>query len=748
MKHTLLNRNWLFSLDGADERMVNLPHDFSMEKPRRMGASSGKDGGWYDGGIGVYKKSFPRPEDKTVILSVDGCQGLTEVFINRNRVLFHPNGYTPFEADLTKYLIDGENALEIRVNSIGQPSARWYTGSGLYRKVELLTAREKYIKPNGIYITTVNQTNTTFSMIAEVETSHDGPVGLTLVSPDQKEKLVFSSMSTEGKASFAFSITTPLTWTSEHPNLWKATAKFEDDEETTAFGIRHVYIDKDRGLVVNGESVKLRGGCLHHDHGMMGVRSNITNEERRISLLKKAGFNAIRTSHNPPSSAFLEVCDRLGMYVLDEAFDCWRHGKVPFDYHLFFDDWYERDLTSMLRRDRTHVCVLIWSNGNEIPERSGFSGGYDIMHKLSGIIRKMDNRPITHALCSFWDVPELVEKQRQTENDPIDAWAEATCPIAEETDIVGYNYSHDRVEKDRLAFINRVFLLTETFPLSQAASWKTVTDHAYVSGDFVWTAWDYIGESGIGHIVYDKAETRGLMPYPWHLANCADFDLTGYRRPQSYVREIVWGFRKAPYIAVQHPKNHGRLCAMSMWGFYDASENWFFPGYENKDTLVYVFSDADEVELFVNGASVGRQTPDAEKTCVFKAAYAPGKISARSYKNGDVSGEFEIVTPGKAADLTFKNITNTEEAAFADIVITDQEGRTVFIDTPVYVSQEGGESLFVSNGDPTTEESYTGSKMTSRNGKVTVAILKSGAGVTLTAAYETDGKTIKKELRL
>ncbi len=748
MKHTLMNKSWLFSLDGAEETMVNLPHDFSMTKGRHSRALSGKDGGWYDGGLGIYKKSFLRPEHKTVILYVDGCQGLTEIYINRNRVLFHPNGYTPFEVDLTPCLKDGENTLEIRVNSIGQPSARWYTGSGLYRKVELLTADEGYILPSGVYIRTENQAGNVFDMRAEIETSRDGQVDLTLISPDKNESIHLTGESKNGKALFLFSLKTDCIWTADTPRLWTATARFENDEETVTFGVRHVYIDKNKGLIVNGESVKLRGGCLHHDHGMLGARSMKDNEERRILLLKKAGFNAIRTSHNPPSDALLEVCDRLGMYVLDEAFDCWRQGKVPFDYHIFFDDWHERDLVSMLRRDRTHVSVLIWSNGNEIPERSGFSGGYEIMKRLSDIIKSMDNRPVTHALCSFWDVPELVEKQKQTENDPIDTWAEVTAPIAAQTDIAGYNYSHDRVEKDRLAFPERVFLLTETFALSAAASWKSVMDHDYVSGDFVWTAWDYIGESGIGHLVYDRETTRGLMQYPWHLANCADFDLTGFRRPQSYLREIVWGKRTAPYIAVQHPAVYARPCALSMWGFYDISERWSFKGYENKETLAYVFSDADEVELIVNGTPVARQTPDENLMCVFHCVYKPGEIRARAYKNGMLTGEFSIETPKEAADIAVRNVYQGEQAVYADIVLTDPDGNTAFEDASFTVFAAGASETYVSNGDPTTEESYTGNRMSARNGKITAAFIRSDKTINLSIRADVGGKTIEKELAL
>lgn len=405
------------------------------------------------------------------------------------------------------------------------------------------------------------------------------------------------------------------------------------DAESVRFGIRTIAADPEKGLLVNGASVKLRGGCVHHDNGPLGACSWADAERRRVFKLKEAGFNAIRTAHNPPSTALLEACDALGLYVIDEAFDCWRQGKRTFDYHLFFDEWWERDLSTMLLRDRNHPSVILWSHGNEIPERGGKSFGWEIARALSQRIRALDDRPITHALCSLWDNPDL--QRLQDAGVPfgeMDAWARFTSPCADTVDIVGYNYLYERVEADHRRFPNRLIAHTETFPEAAAPSWRTVEENDFVVGDFVWTAWDYFGEAGIGHVAYEKDSTAGLRPWPWLAANCGDISLCGQRRPQSYYREIVWGLRQKPYLAALDPRAAARKCAVSPWGFEDLFAAWTFPGCEGQETEVHVFARADECELFLNGASLGRKPLDAQYRCAFRAPYQPGEVRAVVYR--------------------------------------------------------------------------------------------------------------------
>ena len=466
-------------------------------------------------------------------------------------------------------------------------------------------------------------------------------------------------------------------WSVDAPHLYSLTSEVLAgsevlDAETTTFGIRSLAVDAKQGFRLNGEPLKLRGGCVHHDHGLLGAASYDRAEERKVELLKASGFNAIRCAHNPPAPALLDACDRLGMLVIDETFDCWRMAKNPNDYHLYFEDWWQRDTESTVKRDRNHPSVIMWSIGNEVPERTGGSDGYAWCQRQADYVRSLDStRPVTAALATLFeeggalpfgqpiDPQEFFGSHNRAPADPeSDRWGRLTAPFLAPLDVAGYNYYNNRYEYDRTHFPDRVICGTETFPHRAYDTWQDTARLPNVIGDFVWTAFDYRGESGVGSV--SIGAPAGLFfavdPWPCHLAGCGDIDICGFKRPQSYYRDILWGVRKAPYIGVLDPQHYGKMISFNPWGWEPVSDDWTFPGREGKPTQVEVYSADDEVELLVNGASVGRKPAGAasKNKAVFEVIYQPGTITAVGFTGGRetarTGAEHRFGAGGSAAD--------------------------------------------------------------------------------------------------
>ena len=543
-------------------------------------------------------------------------------------------------------------------------------------------------------------------------------------------------------ARMAFSVENPMLWDADHPNLYRALAKVTDlgtyrthfipceeenaekrdageagesreagvrdarlsDMASVLFGIRTITVDAARGLRINGKTVKLKGGCLHHDNGLLGAVSLYESDARKVQKLKEVGFNAIRTAHNPPSAALIEACDRLGIYVFDEAFDAWGMAKRAGDYNQFFDAYWEKDLTAFVRRDRSHPSVILWSTGNEIPERGGLNDGYALATKLAEKMRSLDGtRPVSNGTCSFWSGldDELMEGQSGQQNAADDAskdfWERGTEPFTNGLDVVGYNYMEDLYEKDHALFPDRVILGSENFPKEIGFRWPLVEKLPYVLGDFTWTAWDYLGEAGIGKSVYLDPEDpflqkgpwalmpQGTSPFPWRTANDADFDLTGNKLPQGAYRSVVWG-SEATHLFSVHPGNYGKKELISPWGFTAVLSDWSFEGYEGKPVELVVFSKAEEVEVFVNGTSIGRKSVSKERplpqSVRFDAIYQPGEVVAVSYAGGKEVSRDVLVTTTKPASirLTPEKLSmkaDGHDAIYVTVEIVDAQGRVV-----------------------------------------------------------------------
>jgi beta-galactosidase len=533
----------------------------------------------------------------------------------------------------------------------------------------------------------------------------------------------------------------------------------EADAEAVTFGIRSLRLDPERGLRVNGETVKLRGACVHHDNGVLGAATFARAEERRVQILKDAGFNAIRMSHYPMSKAMLDACDRIGVLVMDEAFDLWTSAKSDFDYSLNFPQWWERDIEAMVAKDVNHPSVILYSIGNEIPE-TGSPAGAAWGRKLAEKVRLLDGtRYVTNAVNGMVAVLGDLSAMRSQAGEgggvnavmadageamnaisSSDLVTRRTAESFSVLDVAGINYGEARYGLDRDLFPNRIIVGSETFPTRIDGNWRLVKQHGNVIGDFTWTGWDYLGEAGIGRPQYALADgTRPSFtgPYPYLLAGCGDIDITGHRRPASYYREIVFGLRTRPYLAVQRPDHHGKTFTGSPWAWSDSISSWTWPGSEGSPVTVEVYSDADEVELLVNGRSLGRRAVgDSHRfRAEFEAVYEPGELLAIAYTGGTETGRHLLRSADGPvllrAEADRQVITaDGGDLAYVTLTLTDPAGTCCTrADRPVRVEVTGqGVLLGFGSASPSTEERFDATERRTYDGRALAVLRPTGPG--------------------
>jgi beta-galactosidase len=720
---TAFDDGWLFlrgDAAGAHEprfdtsawRKVDLPHDWSIEDLPTQSATNGaaaiwqdcncpetvgpfsrmkSEGaaatGWVVGGVGWYRKSFPMPslpQGGRAILLFDGVYRNSELWVNGTEVGKHPYGYTAFYFDITDALrAKGENVLAVKVSNTGQNS-RWYSGSGIDRHVVLITTGRVSIPVWGVHVQSSDVTDASATISIAVQlANHDGSAAGATISCrliDDHGK-VAATLSADkhldakgmGEAVLVTKVSQPQLWSPKAPSLYKAEVEVTCsgavvDRSTTSFGVREIKVDAEHGLRINGESYKLKGACVHHDNGPLGSAAIDRAEERRVELLKANGYNAIRCSHNPPSSVFLDTCDRLGMMVIDEAFDMWEQPKNPDDYHLDFKQWWKRDIDAMLLRDRNHPSVILWSIGNEISERSD-PDGVRIAKDLSSRVRELDkSRPITMAVPFFFDA---------TKPRP---WSD-TDAAYQFLDVCGYNYTKNHYESDHQLHPARVMMGTESFPVEVAENWELVNKHSYILGDFVWTGIDYIGESALGAAVLAPEKNPFAPPpaaavgpdaaavlqislpknsafakpgFPWFNSYCGDIDLIGNKKAPSYLRDVVWD-RSGLEMAVVRPLPPDRKQQIMPWGFYDELRSWTWPGSEGITVTVRVYSKGNKVSLALNGRSIEAAKAEFPAPFVteFALPYAPGELKASAMVNGKLV-EQVLRTTGNPSQISLR----------------------------------------------------------------------------------------------
>ncbi|MBN1515713.1 DUF4982 domain-containing protein [Candidatus Sumerlaeota bacterium] len=699
------------------------------------------------GGIGCYRKHFVVNEtDQRVAVRFDGVYMNAEVFINGQRAGEHPHGYTAFEFDLTPHLKapGEENILAVRVRNEGRNS-RWYSGSGIYRHVWLTITNPVHVPTWGVFVATpeVTTEKATVRVAVEARNETDSPadalVRIHLRDFEGKEigsaesELKVDAGST-GATAQLIEVSSPKLWGIDTPYLYTADVEIvvagkTVDTISTNFGIRKIEIDAVKGFRLNGEPLLLKGGCIHHDNGPLGSKAIDRAEIRRVELLKANGYNAIRSSHNPPSSAMLDACDRLGMLMIDEAFDQWNQSKEANhqDYHRFFNEWCERDIASMVRRDRNHPCIIMWSIGNEIPEQ--FNAESTQKRLREAVLSHDPTRHITQAISRTGD------------------WAQTSDPAFTYLDVCGYNYLPDQYESDHARHPDRVMLCTESYPKETFLYWSFVEKHSYIIGDFVWTAMDYLGEAGLAHAILNVESNFFFMPWPWIGAWCGDLDLCGLKKPQSYYRDVVWG-RSQIEMAVHTPIPSGQHEVISDWGWPDEERSWNWPGQESNPLQVSVYSSCEKVRLELNGEVIGEQPVSAATnlTAKFDVPYTPGELKAYGLDNGKVVAETALKTSGapKQLKLTADRTSihaDRNDLSYVTVEVVDADGaRVPNAEVEVHFAVSGaGELAAQCNGSPNEPASFQAPVCKTRQGRCLAILRPTGKAGAITLHARAEG---------
>ena len=809
MKTERWNGNWKFWPDRnafalvwnvpEDAREITLPHDAMIETPAYGDSPNKGNTGYRDGGNYTYVKTFfvPEGDPGKYIVKFEGVYAHALVYVNQQLAGTEANGYAGFYVDLTGWLRPGEeNELRVQVKNAGMTNSRWYSGSGIYRDVYLLRSGPVYIEPDSVQVTTesADEEYAVLSVKTAVINETAAPKELclsTAVTPQKDGGLCAGSENTvfflkpgeKRTITQRILVKSPALWSEDHPALYvckssllEASGDTPLDTASDTFGIRTLTLDAARGLRVNGVSVKLRGACIHHDSGIIGAATYEDAHFRQIKRLKEAGFNAIRMSHHPAAPALLRVCDALGVYVMDEFSDMWSRAKSDLDYAMDFSRWWETDVALMVKKNFNHPSVVLYSVGNEIPE-IGTDAGSAICAAISGRIKELDPTRFTTAgingIFAAGDqvdriLADLTQNQGETGGDEgnVNTFMAAMDSMADQIvnhdaitkrlekacaplDVAGYNYMTARYEPDMKAYPNRVLVGSETYPPEIARNWPLVEKLPALIGDFTWTGWDYIGEAGIGVPGYAPGEGGFNAVFPCQLAYCGDLDITGFRRPLSYFREIVFGFRKDPYIAVQPPEHFGETVIKNTWIMSDATATWDWRGREGKPVVVEVYAPGDEVELIVNGKSCGRRPagPAAGFRTLFETTYEPGTIQAAAYLDGREIGTFALHTAGEMLDLKIEKDFEGKELLYLALALTDGDGN-VATDRDELLTAEvtGAELLGFGSGNPKPLHNYNEGKTETWNGRAQMILRKTAGQAVRVTVTDPSGKQAHIEI--
>ena len=759
---------------------VTLPQDAMILEARRPDAPSGNQTGYYPVKSYTFEKRFFAPvewKQKQNTLEFEGVMAQAMVFLNGELIAANHYGYSQFYAELNSRLRYGEeNMLQVIARS-NENASRWYPGAGIYRDVWLHQGELIHVPSEGVRLTTAELEDDYSLVLADVSVRNSGleakklRLRVTLTAPDGREtstENVVSILQTETvQAHLRLVVDDPDLWSPEHPALyaWRAELLEGDtllDRADGSFGIRKLSLDARHGLRINGVETKLRGACIHHDNGVIGATTLPDAEEFRMRQLKAAGFNAIRSAHHPAGKALLEACDRLGILVMDELADMWEMPKNSADYSLDFVREWRLSIERLVAKDYNHPSVVLYSLGNEIPEIGRRSGGRRC-REMANDLRALDpTRYVTLAISGFLAMTDRIDEMKaemaqteaalqeqaessgsealnaamaKMERQKMDAFStsrglsEAMEEVACELDVVGYNYLTARHEYEHTAHPERVVVGSETYPTEIARLWEIAARNPHVLGDFTWTGYDYLGEAGIACYHY-APERREQGWYPDRLAYCGDINLNAYRRPVSYLREIAYGLRREPMIAVERVDRFGQPDNTNDWKYFDAIDSWTWPGFEGKATMAHVLSASEEVELFLNGVSLGRKATEGHEAA-FALNYEPGELLAIGFTQGKEDGRFALRTAGSPVKL---GVTADKKAlsadgrgaAFVTVDLLDDKGQPSRFETrKVTVTVEGAGVLAgFGSAHPQCEGSYQDKTWETFDGRV-MAVVRS-----------------------
>ena len=757
-KSQLFDFGWQFTHNGTTQT-VDLPHDWDIfEGPNSGQGTTGTGGGWFEAGKGEYRKEF-RVEslelrDKLVKLHFEGVYQKAEVYVNGQRAGQHHYGYTPFTVDVTPYINKDKkqaNEVVVKVDNSQQPNCRWYSGSGIYRHVWLETMPALHIAENGVFVTTPEVSADKARVQVDVTVQNESQTDRNATVVVGSAQLMVAVKAGESKTvTTTLFVNNPRLWSPESPTLYEAKVELKEagnviDNATARYGIRSFSFDAENGFVLNGKKVLINGACVHHDDGVLGAMAFDDAEIRKVRQMKEAGFNLIRTSHNPTTRAFLDACDSIGMLVIDEAFDGWRTQKNPYDYSTVIDSCFRQDIHAMVLRDRNHPSVISWSIGNEVIERKDIRVVYTARQMKKAIHELDTTRPVTEALCA-WDRD----------------W-EIYDPHAEVLDVVGYNYMIFKHASDHERDPKRVIWQTESYPRDAFRNWAVSYDFPYVVGDIVWTGLDYLGESGIGRNYY-KGEREGESwieggQPEWHGAPCGDVDITGWRKPISHYREMLWNLTPNPspkgegsiYLCAKEPNGYHGEIKTTMWSVWPTWESWTWPSWEGKPVEVEVYTHQPEVKLYLNDQLIGTKqvSRDTEFKAVFSVPYKAGTLRA------EAGGEsVTMKTAGEPARLRLTPdrtvmTADGQSLTFVTVEVLDKQGTLVpeaAIDCEATV-KGAGKLLAFASADLKDTEPYTSSHVKTWKGRALLVVRSTQKGgsvnVSIKSALPTTSLTLR-----
>lgn len=776
MKKYCFNDKWFFNKQGNEySKVVNLPHDAMISETRGSESPGGSAVGYFNAGIYEYKKTFDVPadwQDKHIVFQFEGVYKDSVVIINGKKAGGRPNGYFPFFVIADNLLKYGEeNTIVVIADNSDMPNSRWYTGAGIYRPVWLYIGEESHIDMEGVKISTLSYNPA--RILIETAFTGKGEINVEILYEGK-------SVCTGKGTKVELSIPDAHLWSDENPELYEChvTLTREErciDEVSEIFGVRIVEWGP-QGLFVNGKQTLLRGGCVHHDNGILGACSFEKAEERRVKIMKQVGYNAIRSSHNPAAKSLLNACDRLGVYVIDETWDMWYKHKSKNDYATHFEDWYKKDIVSLVDRDFNHPSVIMYSIGNEVTEPAQ-QKGVELTKELVDYFHSLDKtRPVTCGI-NLW----LIEKTSKGEgvyqeggglsndrkqapremnstmfnmitsqvgtsmnNGAMSEEADAVVsPCLDVLDIAGYNYSSGRYPLEGKLHPERVVVGSETFPQDIARNWEMVKNYPYLIGDFVWTSWDYIGEAGLGAWAYTEDAMAFDKPYPWLLADTGTIDILGNIGAGAEYAATVWGIRKTPYIGVQ-PINHSGIEPIkAVWRGTNAMPSWAWSECDGNEAVVEVYADADHVELLLNGVSLGKKSMEEYKA-FFTINYCSGVLTAVAYDSTDKEigrSKLESAIGEKRIVLTpEESNVNMGEIVYVDISLVGENNVVEMNnDQKLTITVQNGELLAFGSANPRTEESFVGGTYTTYYGRAQAVVRANNIG---TIKVEVSGKSM------
>ena len=779
MKATSLLTGWTCRHlgDTAPGKTVTLPHDAMLAEPRTALSAGGTNTGWYEGYDYEYRRTLTVPENEladTHILEFEGVYHNAEVWLNGQKAAFRPYGYTNFYVDCAPYLHAGENELRVIARNADQPNSRWYSGAGIYRPVQLWTARGAHIALNGVKIRILSLDPAVVEV--RVKTTAPGTVRLTV------DDLPTVQQESDGEAVFTLTLDNARLWTPETPNLYTCRVSFADDVVTETFGVRKVEWGTD-GFLLNGKRHIIQGACIHHDNGLLGAVCDPDAVARKVRLLKENGYNAIRSAHNPCSKALLAECDRQGMLVMDEYIDHWYIHKTEHDYVDYFKDWWHQDLTDMVEKDYNHPCVVLYSTGNEVSETAQ-KRGIALTKEMTDFLHGLDDsRPVTCGVNIFFNFlssigfgvysdekakkeAERAEKAKQRGEKAAKRKAVGSqffnnlagllgdefmkrgatlhgCDVKTRDafanmDIAGYNYGIYRYKHDLKKYPQRLILGSETFCSDAYKFRELAKQEPRLVGDFVWAGMDYLGEVMVGSWEYaDYAETFDGGP-GWVSAGSGRIDLTGKPLGEALYTRVALEADNGPYIAVC-PVNHtGDRHSPSAWKMTNAMPSWSWTGCEERKANVEVYARAARVELVLNGHTVGSKTLKNDCLAKFSIPYESGTLEAVSYDAADHEmGRCKLQSAGGTTRLTLDAEEPTVKPGhlcYIRLRYTDENGITKPLARgSIQVQVRGGTLVGLGSACPFNKHSYLDSETDTYYGEA-LAIVRMGDGDAMTIA--------------